>query len=173
MEHWQRRLEPYRDKFKVGLSWSGRKMLTDGRDRSIPLSHLAPVAAENVIFLTLQTEGLAGTSSPPGMHLIDCSNDLHDFADTAGLMANLDLIISIDTAAAHLAGAALGRPVWTLLLHHADWRWLLDREDSPWYPTMRLFSQPADGDWNTVIQIVAKNLRTEAIPRWRSNCKSR
>ena len=80
------------------------------------------------------------------------------FADTAAAMLNLDLILTIDTAGAHLAGA-LGRPTWTLLPWACDWRWLTDREDSPWYPTMRLFRQPSRGDWTSVIGRVADELR--------------
>ena len=75
---------------------------------------------------------------------------LHDFSDTAALIENLDLVISIDTSVAHLAGA-LGKPVWTLLPFVPDWRWLLNRDDSPWYPTMKLFRQPSLGDWESVI----------------------
>jgi ADP-heptose:LPS heptosyltransferase len=89
--------------------------------------------------------------------LIDATEHITDFADTAALMAELDLIITVDTAAAHLAGA-LGRPVWTLLPVVPDWRWGLEREDTPWYPTMRLFRQRAPGDWDGVIQRVAAAL---------------
>jgi ADP-heptose:LPS heptosyltransferase len=89
--------------------------------------------------------------------LIDWSAELKDFADTAALIANLDLVIAVDTAVVHLAGA-MGKPVWTLLPFAADWRWLLEREDSPWYPSMRLFRQPALGDWDSVIKRVADEL---------------
>jgi ADP-heptose:LPS heptosyltransferase len=84
--------------------------------------------------------------------------DPHDFADTAALIANLDLILSIDTAVAHLAGA-MGKPVWTLLKHLPAWPWLLERADSPWYPTMRLFRQASAGDWASVMERVAQALR--------------
>jgi hypothetical protein len=82
--------------------------------------------------------------------MIDHGADLYDFADTAALIAELDLVVTIDTAVAHLAGA-LGRPVWIMLRYDADWRWLLDRDDSPWYPTARLFRQPSAGDWQGVV----------------------
>jgi ADP-heptose:LPS heptosyltransferase len=82
---------------------------------------------------------------------------IEDFSDTAALMASLDLVITSDTAVAHLAGA-LGKPVWVLLQYAADWRWLLDRSDSPWYPTARLFRQPEIGDWDSVIQQVKGEL---------------
>ncbi|HTV47862.1 MAG TPA: glycosyltransferase family 9 protein, partial [Phycisphaerae bacterium] len=94
---------------------------------------------------------------PAGMELIDWTAELKDFADTAALIANLDLVITIDTAAVHLAGA-LGKPVWTLLPFIPDWRWMLEREDSPWYPTMRLFRQSIRGDWDGVIKRVAEAL---------------
>ena len=91
------------------------------------------------------------------MTLIDMTSEIHDFADTAAFMAELDLIISVDTAAAHLAGA-MGKPVWLLLPLVPDFRWLLDRQDSPWYPTMRLFRQTRDGDWKEPIARVAAEL---------------
>jgi ADP-heptose:LPS heptosyltransferase len=93
------------------------------------------------------------------MRLIDFTAELQNFADTAGLIANLDMVISIDTAVAHLAGA-MGKPVWTMIPFKADWRWLLDREDSPWYPTMRLFRQRAMGKWDDVIERIDAELRT-------------
>ncbi len=84
--------------------------------------------------------------------------DINDFYDTAAIINNLDLIISTDTSIPHLAGA-LGKPVWTLLSYVPDWRWLLDREDSLWYPTMRLFRQKKKGDWEGVIQEISRELR--------------
>jgi ADP-heptose:LPS heptosyltransferase len=96
---------------------------------------------------------------PRGMQLTDFTQDMNDFADTAALIANLDLIITVDTAVAHLAGT-MGKPVWLLLPYVPDWRWLLDRQDSPWYPTMRLFRQSKFGDWGKVIQSVASVLQT-------------
>ncbi len=93
-----------------------------------------------------------------GRTLTDLADHLTDFAQTAAIVANLDLVISVDTAVAHLAGA-LGRPVWTLLPFVPDWRWLMGREDSPWYPTMRLFRQERPGDWEGVFARVAAALR--------------
>lgn len=137
---------------KVGLAWAGR--LIPNPRRSIPASALAPLTAlPGIYFITLQKGAAA---APP--HVIDWTADLQDFADTAALIANLDLVITIDTAISHLAGA-LAKPVWVLLPFAADWRWHLDRSDSPWYPTMRLFRQPAIGDWQTPVARVMQALR--------------
>ena len=89
--------------------------------------------------------------------MLDWTDELDDFSDTAALVEALDLVISVDTAVAHLAGA-LGKPVWLLNRLDTDWRWLLEREDSPWYPTMRIFRQPRFGDWTSVIGRVAEEL---------------
>jgi ADP-heptose:LPS heptosyltransferase len=95
--------------------------------------------------------------------LIDHTPQPHDFADTAALVEQLDLVITVDTAAAHLAGA-LGKPVWIMLPFAGGWRWLTDRTDSPWYPTARLFRQPKPGDWNSVITSVCEALRHLNLP---------
>jgi Flp pilus assembly protein TadD len=144
-------------KLKVGLVWSGR---AQPAGRSIPLQLLAPLAHPRIQYYSLQIgEGREQIqSAPPGMNLIDPADQISDFADTAALMDQLDLIISIDTAAAQLAGA-LGKRVWTLLKFVPDWRWLLDREDSLWYPTMRLFRQKTDGDWQNPIDRMANALK--------------
>jgi ADP-heptose:LPS heptosyltransferase len=113
-------------------------------------------------FYSLQ-KGEAGREAeraPAGMRIEDLSGELRDFSDTAAVMANLDLVISVDTAVAHLAGA-MGRPAWLLLKFAPDWRWLLAREDSPWYPTMQLFRQRKPADWYPVIDAVAA-----ALPRF-------
>ena len=100
----------------------------------------------------LQMDG-AQNKAPTGLTLpvVDCSGGLRDYADMAALAANLDLVIAVDSPQAHLA-AAIGRPVWTLLPFESDWRWLHRREDTPWYPTMRLFRQSQPGDWDGVIR---------------------
>jgi hypothetical protein len=114
-------------------------------------------AIEGVTFYGLQKGPEADQPVPPGLRLIQLGNELGDFADTAAVVSNLDLVISVDTSIAHLAGG-LARPVWTLLPFVADWRWLLGRQDSPWYPTMRLFRQQKRGDWDAVITKVVEAL---------------
>jgi lipoprotein NlpI len=157
---WQRRMADHSPLVRVGLVWSGSPGHKNDRNRSTKLARLAPlVQAPGVRFFSLQ-KGDAGAEAkrpPPGMELIDWTEELTDFADTAALIANLDLVITVDTAVAHLAGA-MGKQVWTLLPFVADWRWLLEREDSPWYPSMRLFRQPSWGDWDSVINRVADKL---------------
>jgi ADP-heptose:LPS heptosyltransferase len=95
------------------------------------------------------------------MDLIDLTADIADFADAAGLLTHLDLLISINTGPAHLAGA-MGKPVWMLNPYKTDFRWLLDREDSPWYPSLRIFRQPRDGNWEIAVSRMAKQLRARA-----------
>jgi tetratricopeptide (TPR) repeat protein len=137
---------------RIGLAWSGNPKHGNDGNRSIPLRLLAPLGAAKAGFVNLQKEirdadraALADFAwlAPPGAAL-------GDFADAAALIAGLDLVISVDTAIAHLAGA-LGKPAWILLPYAPDWRWLRDGETSPWYPTARLFRQPAIGDWESVI----------------------
>jgi len=107
-------------------------------------------------------------STPFADRIVDLSSDLDRgadaFLDTAAVMAGLDLVIGCDTSIVHLAGA-LGRPVWTALTVSPEWRWLLDRNDSPWYPTMRLFRQTVDGDWSTVVTAMAQALGALASQR--------
>jgi tetratricopeptide (TPR) repeat protein len=147
-------------RLRVGLVWAGGLAYKDDHKRSITLKHFSPLASlPNITFFTLQKGPAAAQASdpPPGMKLLDLTAGLNDFADTAALIANLDLVISVDTAVAHLAGA-LNIPVWILLPYSPDWRWMLDREDSPWYPSMRLFRQDERGGWNGVIARVAAEL---------------
>jgi Flp pilus assembly protein TadD len=153
-ESWRRRLEPSSDILRIGLAWAGRSDNRNDRNRSIDLQKLSPLAAvKGVQFHSLQPSRAAD----PPMALSDWSDLLKDFAQTAGLIANLDLIVTVDTAVAHLAGA-MGKIVWLLLPFPPDWRWMLDRSDSPWYPTMRLFRQEMPGDWDKVIRRVAEQL---------------
>jgi tetratricopeptide (TPR) repeat protein len=145
--------------FRIGLVWAGRKK--PDPNRTCPLENLSPLARiPGVTFYSLQVgenisvEATANT----GLRLTDLTADIRDFADTSALIAQLDLVISIDTAVAHLAGA-MGKETWVILPHAADWRWMLDRHDSPWYPTMRLFRQEKPGDWQQVIKNLCEELR--------------
>lgn len=134
---------------KVGLVWAGNPDHENDRKRSIPLEKFASVLETGgVRFYGLQVGERKEDIERCGFQgrITDLSGELTDFADTAAAIAHLDLIISVDTAPAHLAWA-MGRPVWTLLPFAPDWRWMLGREDSPWYPTMRLLRQGSAGDW--------------------------
>jgi ADP-heptose:LPS heptosyltransferase len=138
--------------------WSGS--FGAGRDvRTHSIETFAPLAnARGVNFFSLQKGTESDQPSPPVMSLIDYSSELTDFAETAALVHNLDLIISVDTSVAHLAGA-LARPVWVLIPFQCDFRWLQDRTDSPWYPTMRLFREPVAGDFVTPVSQMLKALQ--------------
>jgi tetratricopeptide (TPR) repeat protein len=161
IERWRARLQPRRPAaLRVGLVWSGDPLHQNDRNRSVPLTTLAPLAdVAGIEFASLQMGSAAAQiQTVPQLRLIDHTDELTDFADTAALVANLDLVIAVDTAVAHLS-AAMGRPTWLLLPLVPDWRWLLDRNDSPWYPTARLFRQPIAGDWASVVNDVAEQLR--------------
>jgi Flp pilus assembly protein TadD len=146
---------------KVGLVWAG----TDGHNaRSCSLATLAPLAAvPGVTFYSVQKGPEANQPVPPGLRLIQMGDELADFADTAALVSNLDLVISVDTSVVHLAGG-MACPVWTLIPFNPAFQWLRDRTDSPWYPTMRLFRQPSRGDWDSVVTQVA-----DALSHWIKN----
>ncbi|HEY1684761.1 MAG TPA: tetratricopeptide repeat protein [Tepidisphaeraceae bacterium] len=156
---WRTRLAKLSDKPKIGLAWRGASEHANDHNRSIALKQLAPLAEQlHVQFVNLNKNNRAGEINDATFPIIDWTNELHDFADTAALVANLDLVISVDTAVAHLAGA-MGKPVWMLLPYLPDWRWMLEREDSPWYPTMRLFRQNVRGDWEGVIRRISDALK--------------
>ncbi len=147
--------------FKVGLVWAGNPDHRNDRNRSCRLSDFAPlVDVPGVVLFSLQKGGISMSENnlPTDMHVADIGSHVDDFYDTAAVIENLDLVISVDTSVAHLAGA-LGKTVWTLLPFIPDWRWMLNREDSPWYPTMRLFRQPEPGDWESVFKRVAGELK--------------
>ncbi len=153
---WREKLAGDESRMKIGLAWAGNPEHSNDRNRSIPPRFLAPLLElEKVSWHLLQK------SSPPaelaGEHVFGHEAELSDFMETAGLIAQLDLVVTADTAVAHLAGA-MGKPVWTLLPFAPDWRWLLERDDSPWYPSMRLFRQTARGDWGGVIERVKSAL---------------
>jgi len=137
---------------KVGLSWAGSPTHSRDRFRSMELSVLKPVLeVAGVQFVSLQ-KGAAATAGmvPAGVDWVDVGGELEDFSDTAAVISQLDLVICVDTAVAHLAGA-LGKPVWVMVAQPADFRWLEGREDSPWYPTLRLFRQTRRDDWSDVV----------------------
>jgi tetratricopeptide (TPR) repeat protein len=160
---WRNRIGPRNNRLRIGLAWAGQPKHRNDRRRSMRLDQFAPLAEiKSAQFFSLQKTAAPAQpiSPPPGMDFTDFTSDLHDFAETASLIANLDLIISVDTAVAHLAGA-MGKPVYLLLPTVPDWRWMLDRSDTPWYPTMKLFRQPTIGDWPTVIANITRALSQE------------
>jgi Flp pilus assembly protein TadD len=147
-------------RLKVGLSWAGRPEHGRDRQRSIALEQLAPLSEiPKVRLISVQKGSPAEQVRTATFEVMDTTGRLADFADTAGLIENLDLVVCVDSAVAHLAGA-LGKPTWLLLPHAPDWRWMRDRADSPWYPTMRLFRQKTAGDWAPPIREAAESLRT-------------
>jgi hypothetical protein len=166
LEHWHDRL-PNKGA-KVGLVWKGSALHKNDAYRSLPgLTTLAPLwSVPGVTFVSLQKgqaedEAVESAADQPLIHL---GTDIVDFADTAAIVAQLDLVICVDTAIAHVAGA-LNKPCWALLpALGTDWRWLLERSDTPWYPgTMRLFRQAKPGDWTETIRDVTKALRHKII----------
>jgi tetratricopeptide (TPR) repeat protein len=164
IENWRSRIQNTPGQ-KIGLAWAGNPRHKLTRHRAITLMQLAPLAqATGAVFFSVQKGPAAKQDRPAAMKLIDCGEHLNDFADTAGLIANLDLVITVDTAVAHLAGA-MGKPVWILIPFSPDWRWLLERTDSPWYPTARLFRQKTLGNWADVIGAVADALTAPQVSR--------
>jgi Tfp pilus assembly protein PilF len=145
---------------KVGIAWAGRPSHPNDRARTLRWLQLQPLTRiPGVALVALQKEIPAVDRSefPVGFGALDLSAELDDFGDTAAVIENLDLVVTIDSSAAHLAGA-LAKPTWVMLPWVPDWRWLMDREDTPWYPTLRLFRQPAHGDWAATIARVAQEL---------------
>ena len=147
----------------VGLVWRGNPKNSDDRKRSMDVATIAKLCGlAGINWFSLQidatSEEIAILSRDAGVH--DCAPALKDWADTAALMAMLDLVVTVDTAVAHLAGA-MGRPVWVMLSAVPHWSWLRDRSDSPWYPTARLFRQEQRGDWGGVIAAIAAALRSD------------
>ncbi len=150
---------------RIGLAWTGRPTHPNDQRRSMSLACLASLAdAGPSTFVSLQKPlpggDLATMTRFPGM--TDLSHELTDFGETAAVIENLDLIITVDTAIGHLAGA-LGKPVWILIAKAADWRWMLERSDSPWYPSARLFRQDRPGAWNPVLDRVRSALAKELV----------
>ncbi len=159
LEKWRARLPRDRSP-RVGLVWAGARSYAGDAKRSIGLGALAPILDESwCSFVSLHREVRPGDAAELAKHseIVHFGEQLEDFADTAAIIAQLDLVISVDTSVAHIAGA-LGKPVWILLPFAPDFRWLLERTDSPWYPSATLFRQPKPGDWNSVVARVADKL---------------
>lgn len=157
---WRERLAG--PEFKVGVVWAGSPKHSNDCNRSCPLASFAALAGiEGVRLYGLQKGPAAAQADKAAskMEIHNLGEQFGDFADTAAAIENLDLVISVDTAVLHLAGA-MGKQVWAILPFVADWRWMVDREDSPWYPTMRLFRQRRPGDWDDVLRRVAQQLRS-------------
>jgi tetratricopeptide (TPR) repeat protein len=157
VEIWKQKIRSIAAGRLVGLAWAGRVGHLNDANRSIPAEVLTPLGLTGAAFFSLQKWRIGMGATTPAFEMVDITAELADMADTAALIANLDLVIAVDTAVAHLAGA-MGKPVWLLLPKNPDWRWLLDREDSPWYPTMRLFRQTTLGDWKTPVARAAQLL---------------
>ncbi len=156
-EKWKHKVKHDYSRLKVGLVWSAGGL---PRKKSFMLETFSPLGQHgDITFYSLQKGGAAKQANDPPnrMKLLNYMEEIEDFTETAALIESLDLIISVDTAVAHLAGA-LGKPIWTLLPFAPDWRWMLKRQDSPWYPTMKLFRQPSPGDWESVIATVRNEL---------------
>lgn len=170
--YWSRRLG-LRDMFRVGLVWAGKRrpdpvFVEVDRRRSFTLStYHAFAGLPNVKFYSLQKDDAVDRSNSrlATFPIFDFPSDIDDFWDLVPLVENLDLIISADTAVAHLAGA-MGKPVWMLSRHDSCWRWFFERADTPWYRTMRIFRQPKPGDWESVIQDVKKDLEA-CVANWK------
>jgi hypothetical protein len=152
--------------FRVGVAWHAEP--TQDWGRTVPLQYFAPLARlPGVRLISLQKNyGIEQLASLPlGMQVEQLGDEFdagpHAFVDTAAVTMNLDLIVCADVSVAHVAGA-LGRPIWVALKHVPDWRWLLRRENCPWYPTMRLFRQPSDGDWEPVFSEMEGQLKSQA-----------
>jgi tetratricopeptide (TPR) repeat protein len=156
---WRSRLRPPDGSPRIGIAWAGNPAQRNDRNRSIPLALLRPLLAKTPGIVVLQQElrdgdgEILGALSTIALH----EGRFADFAETAALISALDLVITVDSAVAHLSGA-LGKMLWVLLPYSTDWRWPVDRTDNPWYPTARLFRQPSIGDWASVIRSVAAAL---------------
>jgi Flp pilus assembly protein TadD len=162
---WNAKIDAEDRRLKVGLVWAGHPSHSNDEHRSTTLASFAPLAqCGEIAFYSLQVgQAAVELNIPPaGMHIIDLTGEINDFADTAALIENLDLVIAVDTSTAHVA-AALGKPVWMVLPFVAEWRWLIGRPDTPWYPTMGLFRQPKLDDWEGAIGQLIEPLRALAL----------
>jgi hypothetical protein len=150
-------LRDQRPALRVGLAWASLSKMPDAAAKSVPLELLASLAAVPGVRLYSLQIGQAAA----GVAMEDLTGAIADFADTAALIECLDLVITVDTAVAHLAGA-LARPVWTMLRYAPDWRWYPDEARSRWYPTMRLYRQRAPGEWSGVAEALERDLAEAA-----------
>jgi hypothetical protein len=158
LEKWRCRM-PDNGRLRVGICWAGTSMHLNDRNRSMSLDRLAPLfSVPGLDFISVQKEVSAAQATTLREHgVVALGQEFKDFADTAAVMAMLDLLVTVDTSVAHLAGA-MGKAVAMLVPFCPDFRWLLSRADSPWYPSMRLFRQPVTGDWNTPIEKLRQEL---------------
>ena len=150
---------------RIGLAWTGRPTHPNDKRRSVPLSEMLPLADLGpAAFVSLQKPMPARDAEHVAKfaHMTDLSNDLTNFGETAAVIENLDLIVTVDTSMGHLSGA-LGKPVWIMIPKAADWRWMLDRSDSPWYPSARLFRQDKPGQWEPVLAALRLALQEELV----------
>lgn len=161
---WRERLPA--DKLNVGIAWAGNPSHVNDRNRSMGLAAFSAALGADCRFVTVQPQlsDVDRTTLAANPRVLDLGRELGDFSDTAAMFEALDLVITVDTSVAHLAGA-LNRPVWVLLPHCPDWRWMLERSDSPWYPSARLYRQPRAGDWESVMRKVREGLEELARSR--------
>jgi hypothetical protein len=166
VQSWEQRLQdrlgPDR-KCRIGLVWSGNPNHGNDHNRSVPLRTILRLLGADASFISLQKQPTADDKlllEQAGV--VDLTAELSDFAETAALASCLDIVITVDTSVAHLAGA-LGRPTWIMLPHSPDFRWLLDREDSPWYPAARLFRLSKSRDWNELVDRVRSALAAHVL----------
>ena len=159
VEHWRQMVCLREQNFRIGIVWQCKNVFPEDYRRSVHLAAFAPLAAlPGVHLFSLQKDSRSALTASASFSVTDLGGRLQTFADTAAALKNLDLLVTIDTAVAHCAGA-LGVPVWVALPYAPDWRWLLEREDSPWYPTMRLFRQKHLGDWDEVFARITKEVK--------------
>jgi tetratricopeptide (TPR) repeat protein len=158
MEKWRSRLAGL-PRPLVALCWAGRPEHFNDANRSMSLATLAPLAASGAHFISIQKGPKAAEAKAPpsGMNITDLSDEIADFDDTAAILSEANLLVSVDSSPVHLAGA-LGKPAWVMLPLFPDWRWLTERTDTPWYPDHRLFRQPVRGDWTSVVAKIGANL---------------
>lgn len=157
---WSQRLGP-KTRQRIGIGWSGRRDTWINRHKAVKFDNIVDLVRRNPDqeWINLQADATAEENSVlSSLGVQQYPGTIKDWADTAGLMHHLDLVIGVDTSISHLAGA-MGRPLWIMLPQYAlDWRWLLDRDDSPWYPSAKLFRQPVRGDWNAVVDKITQYL---------------